>query len=137
VHSRFSMTREAMTQRVLRALDDPHVTILGHPTGRLLLSREAYAIDIEAVLEKAADNGVAVEINADPHRLDLDWRHCQLAKSLGCSFEIGPDAHSTRGLANMGFGVGVARKGWLEASDVINALGRDAIRQRLRLRRES
>ena len=137
VHSRFSMTREAMTQRVLRALDDPHVTILGHPTGRLLLSREAYAIDIEAVLEKAADNGVAVEINADPHRLDLDWRHCQLAKSLGCSFEIGPDAHSTRGLANMSFGVGVARKGWLEASDVINALSADAILRRLRSRRES
>ena len=137
VHSRFSMNREAMTQRVLRALDDPHVTILGHPTGRLLLSREAYAIDIEAVLEKAADNGVAVEINADPHRLDLDWRHCQLAKSLGCSFEIGPDAHSTRGLANMNFGVGVARKGWLEASDVVNALSADEIRRRLRLRRTS
>jgi DNA polymerase (family 10) len=135
VHSRFSMNRETMTQRVLRALDDPHVTILGHPTGRLLLSREAYAIDIEAVLEKAADNGVAVEINADPHRLDLDWRHCQLAKSLGCSFEIGPDAHSTRGLANMRFGVAVARKGWLEASDVINALSASEIKQRLRLRR--
>lgn len=137
VHSRFSMDRETMTQRVLRALDDPHVTILGHPTGRLLLNREAYAIDIEAVLEKAADKGVAVEINADPHRLDLDWRHCQLAKSLGCSFEIGPDAHSTRGLANMSFGVGVARKGWLEASDVINALSAEEIRRRLRLRRNS
>jgi DNA polymerase (family 10) len=137
VHSRFSMNREVMTQRVLRALDDQHVTILGHPTGRLLLSREPYAIDIEAVLEKAADNGVAVEINADPHRLDLDWRHCQLAKSLGCSFEIGPDAHSTRGLTNMSFGVGVARKGWLEASDVINALSAGEIRQRLRLRREA
>jgi DNA polymerase (family 10) len=135
VHSRFSMDRETMTQRVLRALDDPHVTILGHPTGRLLLSREAYAIDMEAVLEKAADNGVAVEINADPHRLDLDWRQCQLAKSLGCSFEIGPDAHSTRGLANMGFGVGIARKGWLEASDVINALSAGEIKRRLRLRR--
>jgi DNA polymerase (family 10) len=137
VHSRFSMDRETMTRRVLRALDDPHVTILGHPTGRLLLSREPYAIDMSAVLEKAGDNGVAVEINADPHRLDLDWRHCQLAKSLGCSFEIGPDAHSTRGLANMSFGVGVARKGWLEASDVINALSAEQIRQRLRLRRGS
>ena len=137
VHSRFSMDRETMTQRVLRALDDPHVTILGHPTGRLLLSREAYAIDMEAVLEKAADNGVAVEINADPHRLDLDWRHCQLAKSLGCSFEIGPDAHSTRGLSNMSFGVGIARKGWLEAANVINALSAGEIRRRLRLRRSS
>jgi DNA polymerase (family 10) len=135
VHSRFSMNRETMTQRMLRALDDPHVTILGHPTGRLLLSREGYAIDVAAVLEKAADKRVAVEINADPHRLDLDWRHCQLAKSLGCDFEIGPDAHSTRGLAATSFGVGVARKGWLEASDVINTLSAAKIRMRLRERR--
>jgi DNA polymerase (family 10) len=137
VHSRFSMDRETMTARVLRALNDPHVTILGHPTGRLLLSREAYAIDMEAVIEKAAKNGVALEINADPHRLDLDWRHCQLAKSLGCAFEIGPDAHSTRGLANMEFGVGIARKGWLEASDVINALSAEKIVERLHRRRAS
>jgi len=137
VHSRFTMDREAMTARMLRALDDPHVTILGHPTGRLLLSREPYAIDMEAVIEKAADKGVALEINADPHRLDLDWRHCQLAKSLGCSFEIGPDAHSTRGLANMEFGVGIARKGWLEASDVTNAVSVDKITERLRRRRDS
>jgi DNA polymerase (family 10) len=136
VHSRFSMDRETMTARVLRALDDPHVTILGHPTGRLLLSREAYAIDMEAVIEKAAANGVALEINADPHRLDLDWRHCHLAKSLGCSFEIGPDAHSTRGLANMEIGVGIARKGWLEAADVINTLSAAKIMDRLRKRRE-
>ena len=137
VHSRFSMDRERMTARMLRALDDPHVTILGHPTGRLLLSREPYAIDMEAVIEKAADKGVALEINADPHRLDLDWRHCQLAKSLGCAFAIGPDAHSTRGLANTEFGVGIARKGWLEATDVINALSVETITERLRLRRES
>jgi len=137
VHSRFSMDRETMTARVLRALDDPHVTILGHPTGRLLLSREPYAIDMEAVIEKAADEGVTLEINADPHRLDLDWRHCQLAKSLGCSFEIGPDAHSTRGLANTEFGVGIARKGWLEASDVMNAVSVDKITERLRRRRGS
>jgi DNA polymerase (family 10) len=137
VHSRFTMDRETMTARVLRALDDPHVTILGHPTGRLLLSREPYAIDMEAVIEKAADKGVALEINADPHRLDLDWRHCQLAKSLGCSFEIGPDAHSTRGLANMEFGVGIARKGWLEASDVINASSAAELTKRLHRRRVS
>ncbi|MEO6208661.1 MAG: DNA polymerase/3'-5' exonuclease PolX [Gemmatimonadaceae bacterium] len=135
VHSRFSMDRETMTARVLRALDDPHVAILGHPTGRLLLSREAYAIDMEAVIAKAAAQGVALEINADPHRLDLDWRHCQLAKSLGCSFEIGPDAHSTRGLQNTEFGVGIARKGWLEAGDVINTFGTERIVERLRQRR--
>jgi DNA polymerase (family 10) len=137
VHSRFTMNREAMTSRMLRALDDPHVTILGHPTGRLLLSREGYAIDMEAVIEKAAERGVALEINADPRRLDLDWRHCQLARSLGCAFEIGPDAHSTRGLANMEFGVGIARKGWLRATDVINTLSAKQITKRLRKRRQS
>src|SRR5919204_632257 len=90
VHSRFSMEEAAMTERVLRALDDPHVTILGHPTGRLLLTREPYAIDMQAVLEKAAEVGVAVELNADPHRLDLDWRPCQTAQQRGCTIEIRP-----------------------------------------------
>jgi DNA polymerase (family 10) len=106
---------------VLRALDDPHLTILGHPTGRLLLSRDAYAIDMRAVLEKAGERGVAVEINADPHRLDLDWRHIPAARSFGVTFEIGPDAHSTGGLDNMGFGVGIARKGGIAADEVLNA----------------
>ena len=110
-----------MTERVLRALDDPRLTILAHPTGRLLLSREPYGIDIDAVLEKAARLGVAVELNADPHRLDLDWRHVRTARQLGVRIEIGPDAHSVGGLDNMEIGVGIARKGWLEASDVLNA----------------
>lgn len=135
VHSRFSLDGTRMTDRVLRALDDPHVAILGHPTGRLLLSRDGYAIDLPAVLEKAGERGVSVEINADPHRLDLDWRHCQLAKSVGCSFEIGPDAHSTVGLANMAFGVGIARKGWLEARDVINTKGAGEIAAHFQQRR--
>lgn len=135
VHSRFGLDRAAMTERVLRALDEPHVTILGHPTGRLLLTREAYAIDMEAVLEKAAAVGVAVELNADPHRLDIDWRLCQTAKALGCTIEIGPDAHSTGGLDNMEIGVGIARKGWLEPEDVLNTLPADAIRARARDRR--
>ena len=135
VHSRFAMDRVAMTTRVLRALDDPHVTILGHPTGRLLLTREPYAIDMEAVLEKAADVGVAVELNADPHRLDLDWRLCQTAKRLGCVIEIGPDAHSTAGLDNVDIGVGIARKGWLEPADVLNTMTADAITTRARQRR--
>ncbi|HEX8944787.1 MAG TPA: DNA polymerase/3'-5' exonuclease PolX [Gemmatimonadaceae bacterium] len=121
IHSRFSMDRSTMTDRVLRALDDPRLTILAHPTGRLLLSREPYAIDIDAVLEKAASLGVAIELNADPHRLDLDWRHLQTAKRLGVTIAIGPDAHSTRGLDNMEVGVGIARKGWLERGDVLNA----------------
>ncbi|MEO8620672.1 MAG: DNA polymerase/3'-5' exonuclease PolX [bacterium] len=121
IHSRFAMDRPKMTERVLRALDDPHLTILGHPTGRLLLSRDPYPIDIDAVLEKAADVGVAVELNADPKRLDLDWRLLRRAKTLGISIEIGPDAHSTKGLDCTAIGVGIARKGGLEATDVLNA----------------
>jgi len=126
-----------MTDRVLRALDDPRLTILAHPTGRLLLSREPYAIDIEAVLEKAAAVGVAVELNADPHRLDLDWRHLQTAKRLGVTIAIGPDAHSTRGLDTMEVGVAIARKGWLERGDVLNARSVDGVLSFARARRKA
>jgi len=136
VHSRFGMERQAMTDRVLRALDDPHVAILGHPTGRLLLTREPYAIDVEAVIQRATGVGVAVELNADPHRLDIDWRYCQMAKELGCTIEIGPDAHSPGGLDNMEIGIGVARKGWLEASDVLNTGSADDVLLWARARRE-
>ena len=94
-------TDAAMTERVLRALDEPFLTILAHPTGRLLLSREPYAIDLDAVIEKAAEVGVAVELNADPHRLDLDWRHLIAAKRRGATVEIGPDAHSVNALDNV------------------------------------
>jgi len=127
IHSRFSMDGDAMTKRVLAALDDPHLTILAHPTGRLLLSREPYAINVEAVLEKAAEVGVAVELNADPHRLDLDWRYCRQAKELGVTIEIGPDAHSKAGLDNVHFGIGMARKAWLEAGEILNARGADDV----------
>jgi len=127
IHLRFSMDGDAMTRRVLAAMDDPHLTILAHPTGRLLLSREPYAIDVEAVLEKAADVGVAVELNADPHRLDLDWRYCRQAKELGVTIEIGPDAHSTAGLDNVHFGIGMARKAWLEAGEILNTRSVDGV----------
>jgi DNA polymerase (family 10) len=127
IHSRFSMDGDAMTKRVLTALDDPHLTILAHPTGRLLLSREPYAIDVEAVLEKAVRVGVAVELNADPHRLDLDWRYCRRAKELGVTIAIGPDAHSTASLDNVHFGVGMARKAWLEAGEILNTRGTDDV----------
>ena len=120
IHSRFSMNGAQMTERVLAALDDPHLTILGHPTGRLLLTREPYPLDLDAVIEKAGERGVAIELNADPHRLDLDWRFCPAAKRSGAMIEIGPDAHSTQGLDNTRIGVGIARKGWLEARDVLN-----------------
>jgi len=135
IHSRFSMDGEAMTKRVLAALDDPHLTILAHPTGRLLLSREPYALDVEAVLEKAAQVGVAVELNADPHRLDLDWRYCRQAKELGVTIEIGPDAHSTAALDNVHFGVGMARKAWLEAGEILNTRSADKVLAFARKRR--
>jgi DNA polymerase (family 10) len=136
IHSRFAMDKTKMTERVLRALDDPRLTILGHPTGRLLLSRDPYPIDMEAVLEKAAALGVAVELNADPKRLDLDWRLLRRAKALGVTVEIGPDAHSTKGLDVTAIGVGIARKGGLEASDVLNARSADDVLAFARARRE-
>lgn len=136
VHSRFSMDLVTMTNRVLRALDDPHLTVLGHPTGRLLLSRDAYAIDMHAVLEKAGAVGAAVEINADPQRLDLDWRLIPEALAHDVTLEIGPDAHSTSGLDNMGFGVGIARKGGVEARQVLNAWSVDDVLAFARARRE-
>lgn len=124
VHNRFGQNGPPMTERILRALDDPHLTVLAHPTGRLLLSRDPYDFDMAAVLAKAAERGVAVELNADPHRLDLDWRVLRDAKRAGVTIAIGPDAHSTRGLDNTALGVLMARKGWLEAGDVLNT--RDA-----------
>lgn len=120
VHSRLGMNERQMTDRVLKALDDPHISVLGHPTGRLLLTREPYAIDMDAILEKAGRLGVAVELNADPHRLDLDWRLARLARKYGATIEIGPDAHSVDGLENMSLGIGMARKAWLRPQDVIN-----------------
>jgi DNA polymerase (family 10) len=120
VHSRFGMNETQMTDRVIKALEDPHMAILGHPTGRLLLTREPYAIDMDAVMRRAGDLGVAIELNADPHRLDLDWRLVRSARKHGARIEIGPDAHSVDGLDNMALGIGMARKGWLGADDVIN-----------------
>jgi DNA polymerase (family 10) len=121
VHSRLGMNEVQMTDRVLKAMDDPHVTIVGHPTGRLLLTREPYAVNVARLLEKAGEAGVAIELNADPHRLDLDWRYLREAHARGAMIEIGPDAHSVAGLDNMALGVGIARKGWLGSGDVLNA----------------
>jgi len=121
VHSRFNMGEREMTARLLTAMDNPHLTIIGHPTGRLLLSRDPYPIDLEAVIDKAAEKGVALEINADPHRLDLDWRLLREARDRGVAISIGADAHSVASLSYTEYGVGMARKGWLEAKDILNA----------------
>jgi DNA polymerase (family 10) len=120
VHSAFGLPERKMTDRIIRAVRNPHITILGHATGRLLLSRGSYAVDVRAVIDAAAEHGVAVEINADPVRLDLDWRHVRYAGEKGVLVPIDPDAHSTRALGNVAFGVNVARKGWLTAPQVLN-----------------
>jgi len=120
VHSRHGMSADDMTARVLKAMDDPTMTILGHPTGRLLLSRDPYPMDLDAVFARAAARGVAIEINADPQRLDLDWRLLQRARRAGVTISVGADAHGTAQLHHMEFGIGIARKGWLGADAVLN-----------------
>lgn len=121
IHSRFQMGREAMTARILRAMDHPQLTMLGHPTGRILLERNGYELDLEAVLDKAAVRGVVLEFNANPYRLDLDWRWIRQAKTRGIKLAINPDAHHPVDLQWMASSLRVASKGWLEAGDVVNA----------------
>jgi DNA polymerase (family 10) len=122
VHSAFSLPEAEMTARVIRAIENPYVTLLAHPTGRLLLRRDGYAIDIPAVLEAAAATGTWVELNAAPKRLDLDWRWWPLAKEKGVKCVINPDAHGVDRLQDLWFGIGAARKGWLTREDVVNCL---------------
>ena len=135
IHSRFNLSEAEMTARVLAALDNPYLTILGHPTGRLLLSRDAYSIDLEAVFARAGARGVAIEINADPHRLDLDWRVLRAARARGVMISIGADAHSLAGLGNVAYGVGIARKGWLGPAEVLNTRTADGFLAFARARR--
>lgn len=132
IHARFGMDGAKMTQRVLNALDDPHLTVLAHPTGRLLLKRDAYALDLDAVIGKAAERGVALELNADPYRMDLSWEYCLSAKRRGAAISIGPDAHSTFALANVELGIGLARKAWLAPEDVLNCRSADEVLLRTR-----
>lgn len=122
VHSFMDQDAKTMTERVLRAIQHPEVDILAHPTGRLLNRREPFAMDVETVLAAAAEHDVAVEINANPNRLDLSDVHAYRARELGVKVVISTDAHSPRGLENMRFGVDQARRGWLEADDVLNTL---------------
>jgi len=122
VHSHFNMSREEMTQRVIKALRNPYTTILAHPTGRLLLAREPYAIDMIRIIDEASRSGVAIELNAHPYRLDIDWRLCKYAKEKGVKISINPDAHEEAGLKDIYYGVGIGRKGWLEPADILNAM---------------
>ena len=136
VHSAFNLSESEMTQRVIRALENPFVTMLAHPTGRLLLKRDPYQIDIPAVLDAAARTGTWVELNAAPKRLDLDWRWWPLAKQKGVKCVINPDAHRTERLQDLWFGIGIARKGWLTKDDVVNCLPLGKIEQALQAKRQ-
>jgi DNA polymerase (family X) len=134
VHSGFRMGRAAMTQRMRVAVADPKLTMLGHATGRLLLTRDGYDVDIDAVIDEAAAHGALIEINADPHRLDLSWQHWPRARQRGVRTAINPDAHSVGGMYNVRYGVNIARKAWLRREDVLNAWSLDDVKEFLRQR---
>ncbi len=135
IHSLFNLPPEEQTRRMLRAISNPYVDIIGHPTGRILLGREGYTLDLDAVIDAAAGHGVCIEINAHPSRLDLDWRYLHRARDKGIKIPINPDAHSLDGLDDMRYGVGIARKGWLRASDVLNTMSTDALLKFFKKRR--
>jgi DNA polymerase (family 10) len=135
IHSVFNLSETEMTKRIIRAMENPFITILGHPTGRLLLKRDPYLVDVPAVLEAAAATGTWIELNAAAKRLDLDWRWWPLAKQKGVKCVINPDAHRTERLQDLWFGVGIARKGWLTKLDVLNCLPLGKIESALEAKR--
>ena len=122
VHSGMASPRERVTTRTLKAMDNPYVNCIAHPTGRLIGQREPMDIDIEAVVKHAAETGTALEVNSKPQRLDLKDTHCKMAIEGGVKLVIGTDAHSVAGLGLMGFGVATAGRGWVTKGDVLNSL---------------
>lgn len=120
IHSGFTMKKDDMEERILKAMKNPYTTILGHPTGRLLLSRDGYQVDMMRIIDCAAQNHVILELNASPYRLDIDWRYLKYAKDKGVMISINPDAHAVAGLEEVFFGVNIARKGWQESKDILN-----------------
>jgi DNA polymerase (family X) len=136
VHSVLNLSEADMSRRVIRAIENRFVTMLAHPTGRLLLKREPYPIDIPKILDAAARTGTWIELNAAPKRLDLDWRWWPLAKQKGVKSVINPDAHRTERLQDLWFGIGIARKGWLTKEDVMNCLPLSKIERALKAKRE-
>ena len=136
IHSRFGMDKSEMTARILRAIDDPFVTFLGHATGRKLLERDGYTFEFDRVFDRCAERGVMIEINGNPHRLDLDWRHIRRAIDRGVAFSIHPDAHATREMAHMVSGTWVARKAGLGAKQIFNTRGREEVAEYLVARKK-
>ena len=122
VHNVFSQDEATMTARIIRAIEHPRTTMLGHLTGRLLLRREGYRVNAGKVIDAAIANGVVIELNANPWRLDMDWRHWRKAAERGLRCAINPDAHETSGLAHVRAGLNAARKGWLGKEHVVNTL---------------
>jgi DNA polymerase (family 10) len=135
VHSSFQLPEAEMTARIIRALENKYVTMIGHLTGRLLLSRDGYAVDVPAILDAAAATGTWIELNANPRRLDMDWRWWPLAKEKGVICVINPDAHHTSQLQHLKVGIGIARKGWLTRKDVVNCLALGEIETALAAKR--
>ena len=132
VHSSFSLTENEMTKRVIKAIESPHVTMIGHLTGRLLLLRKPYDINVSKIIDACAKNNTIIEINANPRRLDMDWRWWKKAKDKGVKCSINPDAHKIEHFQYLHFGVKIAQKGWLESSDVVNCLPIDEIKKLLK-----
>lgn len=120
IHGSFQLDKDQQTSRIIRAMENPHVTMIGHLTGRLLLRRNGYEVDIDKVLDCAAETGTIIELNCNPRRLDMDWRHWHKARDKGVLTSINPDAHNTEQFQFLAFGVRLARKGWLRAEDVLN-----------------
>ena len=137
VHSRFGMTEDEMTERILHALDNPFVTFLGHLTGRKLLSRDGYTMDFERVFQRAGERGVMIEINGNPNRLDLDWRHVRRALDHGVRFSINPDAHSIREYGALLTGSWVARKAGLSPKEIFNTRPAEEVAEALAARRKA
>ena len=137
IHGQFRLDRQAQTERLVRAASNPSITVIGHMTGRQLLRRPGYDLDIERVLATCAEHDVAVEVNGNPWRLDLDWRRLRRGIELGCKFSINPDAHSTSGIASSTrWGLAIARKSGMPADRVINTLDRDAFARWLDARKD-
>jgi DNA polymerase (family 10) len=129
VHSRFNLDEKEMTARIIKAVENPYTDLLGHPSGRLLLSREPYKMDIEKIIDACVANSVAIELNSHPKRLDLDWRLIFYARDKGCLFSINADAHSTSDISYLKYGVMIGRKAGLKNNEVINCFDTDSFKK--------